>query len=76
MENIFYQTRWEEARRLLATSGLEEPALFCSGCFWGRCPLPSSNKSQRFLGAKLEGGGVLQSKAPPVGGWRGELGGV
>ena len=57
MENIFNQTRWEEAGRLSATSGLEEPALSCSGCFWGGCPLPSSNKSHRFLGAEQGRGG-------------------
>ena len=66
MENIFNKTRWEEAPRLWATSGLEEPGLSCSGCFWGGCPLPSSNKSQGFLA--VSGEGVFQSKALPVGG--------
>lgn len=67
MKNIFNKTRWEEALRLWATSGLEEPALSCSGCFWGGCPLPSSNKSQGFLAV---GGGRrgFQSKALTVGG--------
>lgn len=62
MENIFNKTRWEEALRLWATSGLEEPALSCSGCFWGGCPLPSSNKSQGFLAVRRGG---EASKAKP-----------